>query len=240
MTTARATPSRSRWRTSALWFGATFAETLLVFSVYDQILLGNFPPTTKVEIEFYSWLLLVGAVTSFTVVWALSQLRYLVLAFPLAVFVGLVLAAVVGSITYGSEGESLNGLIFRALGGGIVGGVAALIGATVRCAHYLRERSEGRRYPMARFFGVMARVCLITAPMGIVLGLLSWTHDGEREVGLLLIGLGAGCLLVAPLTVWMSNRDFLAMIDPETGYISDDEDDDMRDPRKPPLGWPPR
>jgi hypothetical protein len=34
-------------------------------------------------------------------------------------------------------------------------------------------------------------------------------------------------------------RDFLTMIDPETGYISDDEDDDLRDPSKPPLGWPP-
>jgi len=34
-------------------------------------------------------------------------------------------------------------------------------------------------------------------------------------------------------------RNFLAMIDPETGYISDDEDDDERDPDKPPLGWPP-
>lgn len=33
-------------------------------------------------------------------------------------------------------------------------------------------------------------------------------------------------------------RQFLTMIDPETGYIADDEDDDLRDPRKPPLGWP--
>lgn len=33
--------------------------------------------------------------------------------------------------------------------------------------------------------------------------------------------------------------DFLAMIDPETGYISDDEDDNLRDPARPPLGWPP-
>lgn len=34
-------------------------------------------------------------------------------------------------------------------------------------------------------------------------------------------------------------RDFLSMIDPETGYISEDEDDDERDTCKPPLGWPP-
>lgn len=32
---------------------------------------------------------------------------------------------------------------------------------------------------------------------------------------------------------------WLAMIDPETGYTSDDEDDDLRDPARPPLGWPP-
>lgn len=35
-------------------------------------------------------------------------------------------------------------------------------------------------------------------------------------------------------------RDFLAMIDPETGYTSDDEGDSARDPSRPPLGWPPR
>lgn len=34
--------------------------------------------------------------------------------------------------------------------------------------------------------------------------------------------------------------DFLAMIDPETGYISDDENDNMRDAGRPPLGWPPQ
>jgi hypothetical protein len=33
---------------------------------------------------------------------------------------------------------------------------------------------------------------------------------------------------------------WLAMIDPETGYTSDDEDDNLRDPSRPPLGWPPR
>lgn len=32
---------------------------------------------------------------------------------------------------------------------------------------------------------------------------------------------------------------WLASIDPETGYTSDDEDDHKRDPSKPPLGWPP-
>ena len=35
-------------------------------------------------------------------------------------------------------------------------------------------------------------------------------------------------------------RDFLAIVDPETGFLSDDEDDDLRDPGKPPLGWPPK
>ena len=34
--------------------------------------------------------------------------------------------------------------------------------------------------------------------------------------------------------------DWLATIDPETGYTSDDEDDDLRDPSRPPLGWPPK
>ena len=33
--------------------------------------------------------------------------------------------------------------------------------------------------------------------------------------------------------------DWLATIDPETGYTSDDEDDSLRDPARPPLGWPP-
>jgi hypothetical protein len=32
-------------------------------------------------------------------------------------------------------------------------------------------------------------------------------------------------------------RAWLAMIDPETGYTSDDEDDNERGPQKPPLGW---
>jgi len=127
MSDAKSSEATSDRRNHLPWLVATTAGTILAFAIYDQLVLGNFPPTRKVEIEFYYWLALLGTFCSAVAVWARFRLKLFVVALFVTVPLGFFLAYGVGMISYGYEGELLTGLLFRALGGAIVGGVAVVV-----------------------------------------------------------------------------------------------------------------
>ncbi len=64
--------------------------------------------------------------TSLVAVWVLARLPYFVVALVITAAAGFVLAGAVGAITYGYEDEALNGLMWRAIGGGIIGVIATI------------------------------------------------------------------------------------------------------------------
>ena len=127
MSDAEPNEATSEWHNYLSWLVATTAGTVLAFAIYDQLVLGNFPPTRKVEIEFYYWLALLGTFCSAFAVWARFRLKLFVVALFVTVPIGFFLAYGVGMISYGYKGESFNGLLFRALGGAIVGVVAVVV-----------------------------------------------------------------------------------------------------------------
>jgi ABC-type multidrug transport system permease subunit len=94
-------------------------------SLYPTIVLERFPPPRD-DVEFYLWFSLLAGVTSFVAVWVLDRLASLAVALVVAALVGCALAYILGMYTYGYEGESQNGLIFRAMGGAIIGSIAAI------------------------------------------------------------------------------------------------------------------
>ncbi len=74
--------------------------------------------------------------------WALARLPYFALALVATTAAGFIAAYAVGSVTYGTEGELQNGLMFRAFGGAILGVASAIAGwALLRLAH--RSLSRG-------------------------------------------------------------------------------------------------
>jgi len=106
------------------WVGATWALTIVIFTLY-LVYLGFFPSVREV-VEAYLVAGLFGIGTSLVAVWALARLPYLVLAFVATTVAGFVAAYVLGTLTYGTEGELQNGLNFRAFAGAIAGAVSAI------------------------------------------------------------------------------------------------------------------
>jgi hypothetical protein len=90
----------------------------------------NFPPKLtplrRVDIEFSLWIALLACATSFVAVWMLARLPYFAPALVVTVLNGFVLAYLVGTITYGDDGEEMHGLLIRATGGAFIGVIATI------------------------------------------------------------------------------------------------------------------
>lgn len=107
------------------WALTAWVLTIAICSLYDLALLGSLPPLNDlIALHFAIALVAFGA--SFLAVWVLVRLPYLVLVVPAAAIAGFALAGALGAITYGSSGEELNGLMFRAIGGAIIGLVSGI------------------------------------------------------------------------------------------------------------------
>ena len=99
-------------------FIGTWALTVSIFLLWA--ISRQFPPS-KADYESYLWLAFLAGVTSFVAVWMLARLPYLAPTLVVSIANGFFVAYLLGTVTYGDEGELMHGLLVRAIGGALVG-----------------------------------------------------------------------------------------------------------------------
>ena len=115
------------------WVAATWVLTVAVLSLY-LIWLDHSPSLT--DIDEYLIIAAFGVGTSLVAVCVLARLPHLAAALLATTAAGFLAGYAVGSVTYGTEGELQNGLMFRAFGGAILGGLSAIAAwLLLRLAH---------------------------------------------------------------------------------------------------------
>jgi FtsH-binding integral membrane protein len=118
------------------WVAATWVLTIAILVLYLIWL------ERPADIQGDLAIALFTAGTSLVAVWLLARVPYFAVALVATTAAGFIAAYAVGSVTYGTEGELQNGLMFRAVGGAILGAASAISAWLVlRLAH--RSLSRG-------------------------------------------------------------------------------------------------
>jgi predicted membrane channel-forming protein YqfA (hemolysin III family) len=118
------------------WVASTWVLTIAMLGLY--LIWLERPADVKGDLA----IALFTVATSLMAVMVLARLPYFVVALVATTTAGFMTAYAVGSVTYGTEGELQNGLMFRAFGGAILGAASAISAWLVlRLAH--RSLSRG-------------------------------------------------------------------------------------------------
>lgn len=118
------------------WVAATSVLTIAILALY-LIWLDR-----SADIEGDLAIALFTVAMSLVAVWVLARLPYFAVALVATTVAGFVAAYAVGSVTYGTEGELQNRLMFRAFGGAVAGAASAIAAwMLLRLAH--RSLSRG-------------------------------------------------------------------------------------------------
>lgn len=109
-----------RW---AFW---TWLITTMVCSLYDLVLWSDLPAVSHL-VRLHLVITVLACGTSLVAVWVVVRLPHLVPSVAAATAAGGVLALAWAAVTYGASGEELNGSLFRAFAGTLIGFVSGTV-----------------------------------------------------------------------------------------------------------------
>lgn len=115
------------------WSALTWLTTTLVCGVYPLILAEGDPTRSNFQ-ELVVGIVVLAVGTSLVSVFLLARVKYLGIILVPSILTGFCLGYALAAKTYGTGGDSLDGLMFRAAGGAIVGVVSAFAAWATRKA----------------------------------------------------------------------------------------------------------